>query len=448
MRQTTQYTCGPAVILTIINALNPLPSNRDYCSMTELQVAEETKTRPIFGTENDDLVDYLNSYSDTKDKVLSHGEDTYHNGLSIANIRNWRSGIGHFVVFLGLDKSTKDCVLLYDPLDGQIHSKKFTEFEWKNAKGNLSNWSINFETTDKELEAIIDKLRLIDKKMTHVIKGESDLFNDLYDTVSFLYDHHLKNHDLINVATDKDINIYKNDLFLGGIKVKEGDTVWVKIDPRQDELYFLTLRLLVPFESQGIEFINPPSLILSFDDKTMPLIAKSYSSQVFINTKKRIKQSLYGLGQTELVVKRLNGFGGRDVAFSEDKPNSISKLMAAEAPYIIEKSIAKKGLNTDTRIFWYKGKLVGAINKYAKGNNLCNMTQGGEITLGDIDEIMSNKKIKEQLEIISTFLGEKGFIIAGIDVLNGELITEVNVSNPSIFKNYINMSGNNFLFDQ
>ena len=148
-----------------------------------------------------------------------------------------------------------------------------------------------------------------------------------------------------------------------------------------------------------------------------------------------------------MVVKRLNGFGGRDVAFSKSIPEDIAELMKEGLPYIIEKSIAKKGLNTDTRIFWYKGNYVGAINKYAKGNNLCNMTQGGEITLGDIDEIISNREIENKLKIISNFLTTKGFVIAGIDVLNGELITEVNVSNPSIFKNYIQMSGNNFLLD-
>jgi len=447
MRQTTQYTCGPAAILTILNALKPLPSGRDYCSLSEIEVSDQTNTKPVFGTENDELVKYLINNEVTKNRVLSHGESTYHNGLAIANIRNWRSGIGHFVVLLGLSESNKDEVHIYDPLDGQIHLKRFDDFEWKNANGDLSNWSINFTTSEDELASIIDHIKLIDKKMVHIIKGDTDLFDELYDTVTFLQDLYLKKQDLVNLITDKDINIYKNDLFLGGIKVNAGDTVWVKVDPKQSESYFLTLRLLVPFESKGVKFVNPPSLILSYDDKTIPLIAGSYSSQVYINTVDRVEQSLYGIGEENLVVKRLNGFGGRDVAFSKSVAEDVSKLMKEELPYIIEKSIAKEGLNTDTRIFWYKGKYVGAINKYANGNNLCNMTQGGEITLGDIDEIIANREIENKLKIISHFLTTKGFVIAGVDVLKGELITEVNVSNPSIFKNYIQMSGHNFLLD-
>ena len=447
MRQTTQFTCGPAAILTIVNAFKPLPSGRDYCSMSEMEVSEETCTKPVSGTENNELVKYLTNHEVTKDRVHSHGENSYHNGLAIANIRNWRSGIGHFVVFLGLSDFDSDEVLIYDPLDGQIHSKRFDDFEWKNANGDLINWSINFTASKEELASIISHIKLIDKKMVHIIKGDTDLFNDLYDTVGFLHDLYLKKQDLVNLTTDKAINIYKNDLFLGGIRVNSGDTVWVKIDPKQSESYFLTLRLLVPFESKGVKFVNPPSLVLSFDDKTIPLIANSYSSQVYINTIDRVKQSLYGIGEENLVVKRLNGFGGRDVTFAKSVPEVVSELIKEDAPYIIEKSIAKKGLNTDTRIFWYKGNYVGAINKYAKGNNLCNMTQGGEITLGDIDEIVSNREIENKLKIISHFLTTKGFVIAGVDVLNGELITEVNVSNPSIFKNYIQMSGNNFLLD-
>ena len=448
MRQSTQYTCGPAVILTIINALNPLPSNRDYCSMTEQKVAEETKTRPILGTENDDLVDYLKNHPDTKSKIHSYGEDTYHNGLAIANIRNWRSGIGHFVVFLGLDQLTSDNVLIYDPLDGQIHSKNFSQFEWLNAKGDLSNWSINFETADNELEVIIDKLRLLDKKMIHVIKGEHDEFNPIYDTVSFLYEHHLKNQDLINLTDDSHINILNNELYMGSIKVNKGDTVWVKIDPRQSEKYFLTLRLMVPFENQGIEFINPPSLVLAFDDKTIPLVTKESKDRVFINNKNRIKQSLYAIEETDLIVKRLNGFGGRDVFFTKSDEQSISKLLKPESPYIIEKSIANTGENIDTRLFWYRGKIVGAVNRYGSGNKHCNMSQGGGFKLGNVEEILSNQEINKQVTCISDFLESSGFVIAGIDVLNGKLITEVNVSNPSVFKNYIEMSGDNFLFNQ
>ena len=162
MRQTTQYTCGPAAILTIVNAFKPLPSGRDYCSTSEMEVAELTCTKPVSGTENDELVKYLANHEPTKNKVHSHGENSYHNGLAIANIRNWRSGTGHFVVFLGLDGSNEGSVLIYDPLDGQIHSKRFDEFEWKNASGNLKNWSINFTSSKEELASIISRIKLID----------------------------------------------------------------------------------------------------------------------------------------------------------------------------------------------------------------------------------------------------------------------------------------------
>ena len=146
-----------------------------------------------------------------------------------------------------------------------------------------------------------------------------------------------------------------------------------------------------------------------------------------------------------MVIKRLNGFGGRDVTIVP--ATSELEEVKDDAPYIIEKSIAKEGRNTDSRIFWFNGKLIGVVNRFGENNNLCNMTQGGGIELGDLNKILENQDIKNQIDTITDFLTEKKCLIAGIDVLNFEKITEVNISNPSVFKNYIQLSDNNFLFN-
>lgn len=72
--------------------------------------------------------------------VISVGEDTYQNGLAIANIRNPFSGNGHFVLMLGHDtKHTK----YYCPLVNQTLIIPTSRLDWRNGPGTLKRWSIN-----------------------------------------------------------------------------------------------------------------------------------------------------------------------------------------------------------------------------------------------------------------------------------------------------------------
>ena len=49
---------------------------------------------------NDELVDCVTRDSTLSERVIYSGEGVYNGELCIANIRNWRSGIGHYVVIL------------------------------------------------------------------------------------------------------------------------------------------------------------------------------------------------------------------------------------------------------------------------------------------------------------------------------------------------------------
>jgi glutathione synthase/RimK-type ligase-like ATP-grasp enzyme len=304
----------------------------------------------------------------------------------------------------------------------------------------------SFVLTGVTMEQVFNHLSSINQPMIHIIKGFRDSFVELYDTVSYLYEFYLEFHKSVSVVMDSEIYIIDNSLYLGGILVKPGDTVWVKIDPNQSERYFSILRLLVPFEKSNIRFVNPPSFILSYDDKTIPLVLGNYHNHAILSDPSAVPALPDALLASPVAIKRLNGCGGTDVSLHEDG-SILNDLLTNEYPYIIQKSIAVAGANTDSRVFWFNGEFIGVVDRHANGNNLCNMTQGGGFSLGKIDTIFSNKTLAAELTILSQFLSDNKCVIAGIDVLNNTLITEVNISNPSVFKNYINLSKNNFLFN-
>ena len=169
--------------------------------------------------------------------------------------------------------------VIYDPLDGRIHTLRSEDFEWKNSSNTLNSWCVTFDATEKEVESFIEKLESENQKMFHIVKGKEDEYNPIYDTVGFVKEHYLNGRCVVNEITDEQISIQDNKLFFGAIQVKSNDVVWIKIDPNQSERYFMTLRMMVPFERDGVVFINPPSVILSYDDKTIPLVTGDVINQ-------------------------------------------------------------------------------------------------------------------------------------------------------------------------
>jgi len=397
-------------------------------------ISDSLGGKPFVGIEHERMIEYVESHPVLSESLIDYGSHTYNGGLCVANIKNWRSGIEHYVVIL---KENNGKYTILDPIDGMIHERRKEEFLWENRDGSLKSWSINFRATDAEVERIIQEEN---KPVIHIIKGMEDEFSPVYDTVSFLEKLHLDLGDLVSVETDDMIHVIDNQLYLGSKMVREIDTVWVKIDPRQEERYFNILRTLSLFED-SVNFINKPSLILRYDDKTLPFKILERSGRIVCNESNLVKA--FHCSEPS-VVKRMNGFGGRDVHFVKDE----SEIKELDYPVVKEKDIScPEGNNVDTRIFWFQGQFVGAVNRYSNGSKYCNMTQNGTHESLLLIELDLSGEIIEELESVSMFLLSEGFSIAGVDVLNGKEITEINISNPSVYKNYIEDTGDNFILE-
>lgn len=434
MRQNFDYSCGAACVLALIDIV----TNKEiklHSAKTELAICKELKALPKIGIDNKVLNDYIKNHEILSKFYISCGVDTYQDGLCLANIRNFKSGISYYVVIMGIEDEK---YRIFDPISAKYFLLSKNDFEWMNGSGTLKKWSINFNFKFPSLPLIEQKQKVF------ILNSENDDFNPIYDTVSFLYEQYFDRNYPVSRVFEEKIRVLNSELFINGLSVQDGDIVWLKIDPRQDESYFLTLKILSLFEDK-INFYNPPSLLLGYDDKFLSLPYKDFS---IINRRDLVSETKYLEKGNNIVLKRLNGFGGKDVSFFESK-NLKEQCLESNSPYLIEHDISVlDNQNVDTRIFWFKGKYVGAVNRYSNGHKHCNMTQGGGYKSIDYNTFIQSLslQLQEYLNTLSARLSSLGIVIAGVDVLNKKQITEVNLSNPSVYKNYIEDTGDNFLF--
>lgn len=90
---------------------------------------------------------------------------------------------------------------------------------------------------------------------------------------------------------------------------------------------------------------------------------------------------------------------------------------------------------------------MGAVKRFGSNGGVCNMSQGNPHLSIKIDKYLKtlSSETLNDLRKVSKKLSDLGVFIAGIDVFNDENITEVNISNVSVFKNFIEDTGINIL---
>ena len=92
--------------------------------------------------------------------------------------------------------------------------------------------------------------------------------------------------------------------------------------------------------------------------------------------------------------------------------------------------------NGDKRVFIIRGKIVGAISRVPKkGSILSNMSKGAHAKLTQL----TSKEIKAS-KAIGKLLLKNNIYFAGIDFVQEKLIGDINVTSPTGFTAYKNLS--------
>jgi glutathione synthase len=145
-----------------------------------------------------------------------------------------------------------------------------------------------------------------------------------------------------------------------------------------------------------------------------------------------------------IVIKPINGFAGKNILFIKKKINNenILKYLKKFDHVMVQKYLPSIKYG-DKRVFIINGKVKGAIKRIPKkGSNLANISQGGNAF-----ETKLNKKELKISKVIAKNLSKDKIFFAGIDLINGYLIGDINVTSPTGLPQYKELTGINLAKD-
>ena len=189
--------------------------------------------------------------------------------------------------------------------------------------------------------------------------------------------------------------------------------------------------------------INNPSAIRNVSEKFysskflkfMPATIFTNSILDIYNHYKRYKK---------IVLKPLDGYAGKNIMFLTEKfSKSKVSLFVKKYNYLMVQKYLNKVKFGDKRIFIINGKVKGAIRRIPKtGSNLSNISQGGTAFKTNL-----NKRELKISSLIGKSLLKDKIYFAGIDLIDGYLIGDINVTSPTGLPQFKDLTGKNLAKD-
>jgi glutathione synthase len=225
----------------------------------------------------------------------------------------------------------------------------------------------------------------------------------------------------------------------GMIALSGQDIVLIRQDPPFDMAYVANTFLLELLEPRVVMF-NPPRAIRNFSEKLRALELHRFMPDTYIG---RRLEDIRGFSAAfdEVVVKPIFLGGGTSVIKSspksEDFISSVEFVLreSGKEPIIVQRYIPEI-MQGDKRVLVLDGKVAGVLRRVpAAGDFRANIHVGGSPQLDRLtgqEERICDEVIK--------LLRAEGIIFAGIDLIFGHL-NEVNVTSPTLIREYARVSG-------
>lgn len=212
------------------------------------------------------------------------------------------------------------------------------------------------------------------------------------------------------------------------------DGVWIRKDPPFDQGY-LSLCWMLALEEKNVPMLNPPSVLLRYHEKMLPLEAVEAGFlrdtevvPTFMPTGRRLNVP-ENFPKGESVTKPWFGHGGKGVERHE-APRTPEPFHFLQP---LQKEVTRTG---DRRIFLLNGDVIGSfVRMPAAGEIKSNIAAGGHGVLKEM-----SKKEEDIADRLGSFLKEKGIVFAGADMM-AEKISEVNITSPTGFQTLHEIGG-------
>ena len=255
----------------------------------------------------------------------------------------------------------------------------------------------------------------------------------------------------------KDLNIVNSKTIVYGKTVKffENKKNFYKVVNKQKfnlaKARFILIRQNPPFNMDYInsthfldtinsnKIINNPTAIRNISEKFFSSNFFKYMPKT-IFTKNMLEINSFLNKNKKIVVKPIHGYAGKDILFISSKlqKKKINTYLNKFGHVMVQKYLHKVK-NGDKRVFIINGKVKGAIRrKPKKGSNLSNISQGGVAQTTKL-----NSRELKISKIVARSLIKNNIFFAGIDLVDGYLIGDINVTSPTGLPQYKILTGIN-----
>ncbi len=259
----------------------------------------------------------------------------------------------------------------------------------------------------------------------------------------------------------KDLNFINSKVIVYGKEIKffndKRKFYKIKKDIKFDisKAQYILIRQNPPFDTNYInstyyldilktsKIINNPTSIRNVSEKFYSTNFIKYMPPT-IFTKNLFEIKKFIQKYKNIVIKPINGYAGKNILFIKKKINkkNILKYLKKFDHVMVQKYLPSIKYG-DKRVFIINGKVRGAIKRIPKkGSNLANISQGGKA----FDTKLNKKEFKIS-KAIAKSLSKNKIFFAGIDLINGYLIGDINVTSPTGLPQYKELTGINLAKD-
>ena len=207
------------------------------------------------------------------------------------------------------------------------------------------------------------------------------------------------------------------------------DVVLMRQDPPFDIGYLTGTWLLERIRDKTL-VVNDPLAVRNAPEKIFVLDFPEFMPPTLVThslSETRAFQAQHGA----IVIKPLHGNAGKAVFKIEADGCNLGALVELfgqiwSEPFMVQPFLPGVA-HGDKRIILVDGEVAGAINrKPGKGEFRSNLAVGGYAEAAGL-----TAREKEICAVLSPALQQRGLIFAGIDVIGGEWLTEINITSPT-----------------
>jgi glutathione synthase len=210
---------------------------------------------------------------------------------------------------------------------------------------------------------------------------------------------------------------------------RDVDVVLMRQDPPFDLGYITATHLLERIQDETL-VVNDPASVRNAPEKVWVLDFASFMPPTMVT--RSLGAARHFLAEHgEIVIKPLHGFAGGSVFRIGADGRNLASLMelfnrAYREPHVVQKFLPEIA-DGDKRIVLVDGEVAGAINRLpGEGEIRSNLAVGGKAAKTELTD--RERKICAAL---GPELRNRGLLFAGIDVIGGKWLTEINITSPT-----------------